>query len=81
MIQLKNSIHHYNSYTVVPLPDLVIDKGAHLLILGLSGSGVTLSLRLDNLLNEKYRDDLSRVENRDAPMPGTNLNVMLRWDF
>ncbi|MEX2601631.1 MAG: TonB-dependent receptor [Balneolaceae bacterium] len=45
------------------------------------GEGVTLSLRLDNLLNEKYRDHLSRVENRDAPMPGRNLNLMLRWTF
>ncbi len=45
------------------------------------GHGVTLSLRLDNLLNERYRDHLSRVENRDAPMPGRNLNAMLRWEF
>jgi len=45
------------------------------------GHGVTLSLRLDNLLNERYRDHLSRVENRNAPMPGRNFNVMLRWDF
>ena len=45
------------------------------------GHGVTLSLRLDNLLNERYRDHLSRVENRDAPMPGSNLNAMLRWEF
>ena len=45
------------------------------------GQGVTLSLRLDNLLNERYRDHLSRVENRDAPMPGSNLNAMLRWEF
>jgi iron complex outermembrane receptor protein len=43
--------------------------------------GITLSLRLDNLLNERYRDHLSRVENRNAPMPGRNLNVMLRWEF
>ncbi len=45
------------------------------------GQGLTLSLRLDNLLNERYRDHLSRVENRDAPMPGRNLNVILRWEF
>lgn len=45
------------------------------------GQGFTLSLRLDNLLNEEYRDHLSRVENRDAPMPGRNLNVMMRWEF
>lgn len=45
------------------------------------GQGLTLSLRLDNLLNERYRDHLSRVENRDAPMPARNFNVMLRWDF
>lgn len=45
------------------------------------GHGVTLSFRLDNLLNESYRDHLSRVENRDAPMPGRNLNMMVRWEF
>ncbi len=45
------------------------------------GHGFTMSLRLDNLLNERYRDHLSRVENRDAPMPGRNLNAMLRWEF
>ncbi|CAN5290895.1 TonB-dependent receptor [soil metagenome] len=45
------------------------------------GHGVTLSLRLDNLLNESYRDHLSRVENKNAPMPGRNLNAMLRWEF
>ena len=45
------------------------------------GHGFTMSLRLDNLLNERYRDHLSRVENRDAPMPGRNINVMLRWEF
>lgn len=45
------------------------------------GQGFTLSFRLDNLLNERYRDHLSRVENRNAPMPGRNLNMMLRWEF
>lgn len=45
------------------------------------GHGVTISLRLDNLLNERYRDHLSRVENRDAPMPGRNLNAVVRWEF
>jgi iron complex outermembrane receptor protein len=42
---------------------------------------VTLSLRANNLLNRSYRDHLSRVENRDAPMPGRHVNVMLRWEF
>lgn len=45
------------------------------------GHGVTLALRADNLLNERYRDHLSRVEDRNNPMPGRNINVMLRWDF
>lgn len=43
--------------------------------------GATLILRVDNLLNKGYRDHLSRVENRNAPMPGRNLNLMLRWEF
>lgn len=45
------------------------------------GNGVTITLRLDNLFNERYRDHLSRVENRNFPMPGRNLNMMVRWDF
>ena len=45
------------------------------------GNGIALSLRVDNIFNKKYRDHLSRVENRQAPMPGRNLNAMLRWDF
>lgn len=42
---------------------------------------VTLSLRGENLLNRSYRDHLSRVENRNAPMPGRHVNMMLRWEF
>jgi iron complex outermembrane receptor protein len=45
------------------------------------GHGVILSIRFDNLLNERYRDHLSRVENRNAPMPGRNINAMVRWEF
>ncbi|MEX2573891.1 MAG: TonB-dependent receptor [Balneolaceae bacterium] len=42
---------------------------------------ITASFRVDNLFNVKYRNHLSRVENRNAPMPGRNLNAMLRWNF
>ncbi len=45
------------------------------------GYGITLALRADNLLNESYRDHLSRVQDRNNPMPGRNINLMLRWDF
>lgn len=38
-------------------------------------------LRVDNLLNEKYRDHLSRIEDRNNPMPGRNVTVAWRWDF
>lgn len=56
------------------------------LLLGMDGGyrfghGISLSVRMDNMLNESYRDHLSRVENRDAPMPGRNVNAMLRWEF
>lgn len=42
---------------------------------------ITLSLRIDNLLDTSYRDHLSRVEDRDNPMPGRNFNAMLKWQF
>ena len=45
------------------------------------GHGVSFALRVDNLLNESYRDHLSRVEDRNNPMPARNINAMLRWDF
>jgi len=46
MIQLKDSLHRYNSSTVVQLPDLEIGKGDQLLILGLSGSGKSTLLHV-----------------------------------
>ncbi len=45
------------------------------------GHGLTFAFRIDNLLNVRYRDHLSRVEDRNYPMPGLNMNAMLRWDF
>ena len=45
------------------------------------GHGVSFNLRVDNLLNESYRDHLSRVEDRNNPMPARNINAMLRWEF
>jgi iron complex outermembrane recepter protein len=41
----------------------------------------TVALRLDNALNTAYRDHLSRVEDREFPMPGRNFNVVYRWIF
>ena len=45
------------------------------------GQGITFSVRADNILNVSYRDHLTRVEERDNPMPGRNLNAVVRWDF
>jgi iron complex outermembrane recepter protein len=42
---------------------------------------LSVSFRADNLLNQSYRDHLSRIEDRNNPMPGRNLNAMIRWDF
>jgi iron complex outermembrane recepter protein len=38
-------------------------------------------LRVDNLLNERYRDHLSRVAERNFPMPGRNFSLAYRLFF
>lgn len=38
-------------------------------------------LRGDNILNTRYRDHLSRIEDRNFPMPGRNINLTYRWFF
>jgi iron complex outermembrane recepter protein len=48
--------------------------------LSLSGRHVVM-LRVDNALNTSYRDHLSRIEDRNFPMPGRNFNLAYRWYF
>jgi iron complex outermembrane recepter protein len=43
--------------------------------------GHTLVLRVDNALDEIYRDHLSRVDERRFPMPGRNVTVVYRVTF
>jgi iron complex outermembrane recepter protein len=38
-------------------------------------------LRVDNALNERYRDHLSRLPERDMWMPARNVSVTYRWRF
>jgi iron complex outermembrane recepter protein len=38
-------------------------------------------LRVENLLNLRYRDHLTRIEERNYPMPGRNFNLAYRWFF
>ncbi len=40
-----------------------------------------LIFRADNIFNTKYRDHLSRVEDRHFPMPGRNFNLAYRLYF
>ncbi len=40
-----------------------------------------VSFRMDNLFNTVYRDHLSRVEDRDNPMPGRSAHLMYKWYF
>lgn len=40
-----------------------------------------LMLRVDNLMDTKYRDHLSRVEDRQFPMPGRNISLAYRYYF
>ena len=41
----------------------------------------TLSVRLDNLFNVSYKEHLSRIEDRDFPMPARNIGATYRWIF
>ncbi len=38
-------------------------------------------LRVDNLLDQEYRDHLSRIEDRNYPMPGRNISLTYRLMF
>lgn len=40
-----------------------------------------LIFRVDNILNVRYRDHLSRIEDRNFPMPGHNMSLAYRWFF
>lgn len=40
-----------------------------------------IMVRFDNVFDTVYRDHLSRVQDRDNPMPGRNANVIYRWYF
>ncbi len=40
-----------------------------------------VSFRMDNIFNTVYRDHLSRVEDRDNPMPGRSAHLMYKWYF
>lgn len=41
----------------------------------------SIVFRVDNLFNTRYRDHLSRVEDRNFPMPGRNVSLNYRWIF
>jgi len=38
-------------------------------------------LRVENALDTKYRDHLSRIDDRNFVMPGRNVNLTYRWFF
>jgi len=40
-----------------------------------------LSLKVDNLFNVTYREHLSRIEDRNFPMPARSIGVTYRWIF
>lgn len=48
----------------------------------MNGSGRHLVIfRIENIFDTMYRDHLSRVEERNFPMPGRNMNLAYRWFF
>ncbi len=48
----------------------------------MNGSGQhVIILRVQNLLDTEYRDHLTRIEERNFPMPGRNFNLAYRWFF
>ncbi len=48
----------------------------------LNGGGQhVIILRVENLFNVSYRDHLTRIEERNFPMPGRNFNLAYRWFF
>ncbi|HSV88642.1 MAG TPA: TonB-dependent receptor [Bacteroidales bacterium] len=67
-------------------PEEVITQGYNLLgatagyRLNAAGRHVII-LRADNLLNTRYLDHLSRIENRNLLMPGRNFHISYRWFF
>jgi putative ABC transport system ATP-binding protein len=46
MLILKGAVHHYNSDTVVKLPELELKKGSQMLVTGMSGSGKSTLLHI-----------------------------------
>lgn len=38
-------------------------------------------LRIDNVFDTVYRDHLSRIQDRENPMPGRNASIVYRWYF
>jgi iron complex outermembrane recepter protein len=80
---LGSRIRYVNSQSRVA-PDETPTPGYTLLGLDAGyriGTQLTLALRMDNLLDINYRDHLTRIEERNNPMPGRNLNASIRWDF
>ena len=41
----------------------------------------TFSIKVDNLFNVTYREHLSRIEDRDFPMPARSIGATYRWIF
>jgi iron complex outermembrane recepter protein len=48
----------------------------------MNGSGNhVIIIRAENILDQRYRDHLTRIEERNFPMPGRNYNLAYRWFF
>ena len=86
MITIQKAVHHYDTETAVPLPDLELEDGDELLVIGLSGSGKSTLLHvLAGILRPttgSYRfNDLNLYDLKESELDtfrGRNIGIIFQ---